>query len=82
MTIDPVAKLAAAAIIAVCLLITLDPVSAGVALVLELALIPLLRIPVRRFWIRTSPIWIAAPLAGLTIALYGCLLYTSDAADE
>jgi energy-coupling factor transport system permease protein len=69
--IDPVAKLAAAAIIAVCLLITLDPVSAGVALVLELALIPLMRIPVGRFWMRTLPIWIAAPLAGLTIALYG-----------
>ena len=25
----------------------------------------------REFWIRTLPIWIAAPLAGLTIALYG-----------
>jgi energy-coupling factor transport system permease protein len=69
--VDPVAKLAAAAIIAVCLLVTLDPVSAGVALALELALIPLLRIPPRRFWMRTLPIWIAAPLAGLTIALYG-----------
>jgi energy-coupling factor transport system permease protein len=69
--VDPVAKLAAAAIIAVCLLLTLDPVSAGVALVLELALIPLLRIPIGRFWMRTLPLWIAAPLAGLTIALYG-----------
>ncbi len=71
MNVDPVAKLAAAAIIAVCMLVTLDPVSAGVAVVLELALIPLLRIPVGRFWMRTLPIWIAAPLAGLTIALYG-----------
>jgi energy-coupling factor transport system permease protein len=69
--VDPVAKLAAAAIIAVCLLLTLDPVSAGVALVLELALIPLLRIPFGRFWMRTLPLWIAAPLAGVTIALYG-----------
>jgi energy-coupling factor transport system permease protein len=69
--VDPVAKLAAAAIIAVCLLLTLDPVSAGVALGLELVLIPLLRIPIGRFWMRTLPLWIAAPLAGLTIALYG-----------
>jgi energy-coupling factor transport system permease protein len=71
MSVNPVAKLIASALIAVCLLITLDPVSAGVALVLELALIPFLRIPVRRFWMRTLPLWIAAPLAGVTIALYG-----------
>lgn len=71
MSVNPVAKLIASALIAVCLLLTLDPVSAGVALVLELALIPVLRIPPRRFWMRTLPLWIAAPLAGLTIALYG-----------
>jgi energy-coupling factor transport system permease protein len=69
--INPVAKLAAAAIIAICLLLTLDPVSAGVALVLELALIPLLHIPFGRFWMRTWPLWVAAPLAAVTIALYG-----------
>jgi energy-coupling factor transport system permease protein len=71
MSVNPVAKLIASALIAVCLLITLDPVSAGVALVLELALVPFLRIPVRRFWMRTLPLWIAAPLAAVTIALYG-----------
>lgn len=71
MTVNPVAKLIASALIAICLLLTLDPVSAGVALVLELALIPLLRIPPRRFWMRTLPLWIAAPLAAVTIALYG-----------
>ncbi|HEX7835186.1 MAG TPA: energy-coupling factor transporter transmembrane component T [Pseudolysinimonas sp.] len=71
MNVDPVAKIAAAAIIAVCLLLSLDSVSAGVALALELAVIPLLRIPIGRFWMRTLPLWIAAPLAGLTIALYG-----------
>lgn len=71
MTISPIAKLAASALITVCLLLTLDPVSGAVALGLELALIPLLRIPIRRFWMRTLPLWIAAPLAGLTIALYG-----------
>ncbi|MEO8095731.1 MAG: energy-coupling factor transporter transmembrane component T [Pseudolysinimonas sp.] len=71
MNVNPVAKLIAAALIAICLLLTLDPVSAGVALALELALIPLLRIPVRRFWLRTLPLWIAGPLTGVTIALYG-----------
>ena len=71
MTVNPVAKLIATALIAVCLLISLDVVSAGVALLLELALIPLLCIPPRRFWMRTLPLWIAAPLAGVTIALYG-----------
>jgi energy-coupling factor transport system permease protein len=70
-TINPVAKLAAAALLAACLIVTLDWVSAGVALVLELLLIPLLRIPPKRFWLRTLPLWIAAPLAAVTIALYG-----------
>ena len=70
-SINPVAKLIASAVIAICLLITLDPVSAGVALAIELALIPLLRIRPRTFWLRTLPLWIAAPLAALTISLYG-----------
>jgi energy-coupling factor transport system permease protein len=69
--VDPSAKLIASAILAICLLVTLDPVSGGVALALELLLIPFLRIPPRRFWLRTLPLWIAAPLAGVTIALYG-----------
>ncbi|MGN6503843.1 MAG: energy-coupling factor transporter transmembrane component T family protein [Pseudolysinimonas sp.] len=69
--VNPVAKLAAAAAIAVSLLLTLDVASAAVALALELVLLPFLRIPPRRFWLRTLPLWIAAPLAGVTIALYG-----------
>ena len=69
--INPVAKLAAAALLAACLIVTLDWVSAGVALVLELLLIPLLRIPPKRFWLRTLPLWLAAPLTALTIAFYG-----------
>jgi len=69
--VNPVAKLAAAAVLAVCLVLTIDPVSAGVALVLELALFPLLGIPWTTFWRRTLPVWIAAPLTALTIALYG-----------
>ena len=68
---NPVAKLVAAAVLAVCLVLTIDPVSAGVALVLELALFPWLGIPWRTFWRRTLPVWIAAPLTAFTIALYG-----------
>lgn len=71
MTVNPVAKLLAAVLLAVCLVLTLDPVSAAVAVLLELLLLPLLRIPPRRFWLRTLPVWIGAPLTGLTIALYG-----------
>jgi len=69
--VNPVAKLFAAALLAVCLVLTIDWVSAGTALVLELLLFPLLRIPPRTFWRRTLPVWVAAPLTGLTIALYG-----------
>lgn len=70
-TINPVAKLGAAALIAVCLVLTIDPVSAGVALLLEIPLFAALGIGWRGFWRRTWPVWIAAPLTALTIALYG-----------
>lgn len=69
--INPVAKLGAAALIAVPLVFTLDVVSAAVALMLELALMPFAGLGWREFWTRTWPVWIAAPLTGLTIALYG-----------
>lgn len=68
---NPVAKLLAALLMSVCLLLSIDAVSAGFALVVELALFPFLRIPARIFWTRTLPIWIAAPVTGLTILLYG-----------
>ncbi|QEO09661.1 energy-coupling factor transporter transmembrane component T family protein [Protaetiibacter larvae] len=71
MRINPVARLAAGIVVALGIVWSIDPVSAGVALVLELALFPLLRIPLRVFWTRTALIWIAAPLTGLTVLLYG-----------
>lgn len=71
MNLNPVAKLAAAAVLALCLVLTIDPISSGVALVLELALFPLLGVGWRQFWRRTWPVWVAAPLTALTIALYG-----------
>ncbi len=54
-SVNPAAKLIAAALLAVCLVLTLDVVSAGTAVVLELLLLPLLRIPPKAFWLRTIP---------------------------
>lgn len=69
--VNPVAKLIAAMVIAVVLVLTIDVVSAGVALVLEALLLPFAGVKPRTFWIRTAPVWVAAPLAAVTIALYG-----------
>lgn len=69
--INPVAKLGAALLLAGCLILTVDWVSAGTALVLELVAFLFFGIPARQFWFRTLPVWFAAPLTGLTILLYG-----------
>lgn len=69
--VNPVAKLGAAAVITIPLVLTLDVVSASVALLLELALMPLAGLGWREFWARTWIVWALAPLTGLTIALYG-----------
>jgi energy-coupling factor transport system permease protein len=57
--VQPVAMLLGVLGLGVCLVLRLDVVSAAVALVIELALLPLLRIP------------LAVPLTGVSIALYG-----------
>jgi energy-coupling factor transport system permease protein len=69
--INPVAKLGAAMLITVPLVLTLDVVSATVALALELLLMPFAGLGWREFWQRTWLVWVLAPLTGLTIALYG-----------
>ena len=69
--INPVAKLGASALIAIPLVLTLDAVSAAVALLLECLLLPFAGLRWREFWARTWPVWVAAPLTALTIALYG-----------
>ncbi len=69
--INPVAKLGAALVLAGCLILTVDWVSAGTAIVIELVAFLFLGIPARIFWFRTLPVWFAAPLTGLTILLYG-----------
>jgi energy-coupling factor transport system permease protein len=69
--VNPVAKLIAAMVIGFSLLLTIDPVSAAVALVLEAILLVWAGLSFREFFVRTSPLWIAVPLTGLTTALYG-----------
>ena len=70
-TISPLAKLCAAGILGIVLLLSLDPVSAVVALVFELALLPWAGVPARRLLRILTPLLIAAPFAGLATLLYG-----------
>lgn len=69
--INPVAKLAAAFVIAFGLVASVDWVSALTALTLELLLILALRIPLRQVLIRGALLVLAAGLTGMTILLYG-----------
>lgn len=69
--VNPVSKLLGAFVLGLCLILSIDVVSAAVALTLELAMFCFAGLSARSFWLRTAPVWVAAPLAGLTIALYG-----------
>ncbi len=69
--LNPVAKLAAALLIAAPLVLSIDPVSAAVALLLELPLLAMAGLAPRELVLRTLPVWLAAPLAAVTVALYG-----------
>ena len=69
--INPVAKMLAAILLAIALLLSIDWVSAAVALGLEALLLPLAGLPARQFWLRTATLWVAAPLAAFTTVLYG-----------
>jgi energy-coupling factor transport system permease protein len=69
--INPVSKLAASGILTTVLILSIDWVSASVALACELVLFFWAGLSLRTFVRRTLPIWIAAPLAGMTMLLYG-----------
>ncbi|MHB1172570.1 MAG: energy-coupling factor transporter transmembrane component T family protein [Lacisediminihabitans sp.] len=69
--VNPVAKLATASIISVALVLSIDWVSASVALALETVLFAFAGLSPKRFFLRTLPVFIAAPLGALTILLYG-----------
>ena len=67
---NPVARVLALLVATTPLLITIDPVSAGVALVLELALMPLSGVSARSFFMKATPLLLAAPLGALSMLLY------------
>jgi energy-coupling factor transport system permease protein len=69
--VNPVAKLAAALVLAGVLMLTIDWVSALVALGCEFVLFFWAGLSARVFLLRTLPVWSAAPMAGLTTLLYG-----------
>lgn len=69
--INPVAKLATAFLLSFALILTIDWLSAATALVLESVLLVWAGLSARQFFLRTIPVWIAAPTAGFTTLLYG-----------
>ncbi len=70
-SVNALAKLLAAMVIAVTLLLSIDVVSAGVALALVLVVLPFARLRVRDIWLRLWPIAASAVLAGGATVLYG-----------
>ena len=69
--INPVSKLIASAVIGAALVLSIDWVSATVALAFEAVLFCFAGVGLRRFIVRTSPVWIAAFFAAITILFYG-----------
>ncbi|MEF2976941.1 energy-coupling factor transporter transmembrane component T family protein [Subtercola sp. YIM 133946] len=69
--INPVAKIGAAFVLSLTLILSIDWVSASVALVLEGILFLWAGLSPKVFFLRTLPVWIAAPLAGFSTVLYG-----------
>lgn len=69
--VNPVTKLAAAILVTTPLLFTVDWVSAAIALVLQLVLFLAAGISPATMLRRTWPVLVAAPLAGVSMLLYG-----------
>ena len=70
-SVNPVAKVAATIPLSIVLVLTLDPVSATVAIICELLLFTVVGLGPLLWSPRTLPVWIAAPLTGLSMVLYG-----------
>ncbi|RRR28332.1 ATP-binding cassette domain-containing protein [Schaalia georgiae] len=67
---NPVARILALIVMTTPLLISVDPVSASVALGLELLALPAARMRARNLALRCSPLAVAAPLSALSMLLY------------
>lgn len=70
-TINPVAKIAATVPLSIVLVVTLDAVSAAVAILCELVLFSAVGLGSLLWSRRTLAVWIAAPLTGVSMVLYG-----------
>ena len=70
-TLNPVAKVAATVPLSIVLVLSLDPVSATVAIVCEIVLFTAVGLGGLLWSRRTLPVWVAAPLTGLSMVLYG-----------
>lgn len=68
---NPVAKLVATLAVTVTLLLSIDPVSAGVTLVCVLVLMPFTGLSARLLWLRSWPLVVAAVLGAAATVLYG-----------
>ncbi len=68
---NPVAKLGAAAVLALALVVSLDPVAPGVALAAELATVPLFGIGYRALARRTWPLLLSVVGAAASVFLFG-----------
>lgn len=69
--VNPAVQVLALVLLTVPLMFSIDPVSALVALGLELALLPLAKLKPKQLLVRVAPLLIAAPLAGVSMLLYG-----------
>lgn len=68
--VNPVTQVLALIVMTTPLLITIDPISAGIALALEILLLPLAQIRPATLALRMIPLLIAAPIAALSMLLY------------
>ncbi|WP_309067962.1 energy-coupling factor transporter transmembrane component T, partial [Microbacterium sp.] len=69
--VNALAKFAATLVLGVALILSIDAVSAGVALALTALLMPFARLPSRQLWPRLWPIVLAAAIAAVGTLLYG-----------
>jgi len=68
---NPATKLAVGLVVAVALVVTVDPVTAGTALALELAAVPWCGVALRSLLRRTRWVLVAAVAAGIATAVFG-----------
>ncbi len=68
--VNPVTQFLGLAVMTTPLIISIDVLSAGIALLLELVLVPLTGMRMRQLLVRMVPVMVAAPLAGLSMLLY------------